>query len=82
MNPSRETIRSALVQDMEDLYNSNPYLYMEDSSEYVFVSMGFRSLSIDLPESDTCPIFDICLDSGIVELCGPYPDSYHSWREL
>lgn len=82
MNPSRETIRSTLVQNMEDLYHSHPYLHMEDSSEYVFVSMGFRPLSIDLPESDTYSVFDICLDSGVVELCGPYPDSYHSWREL
>lgn len=82
MNPSRETIRFALVQNMENLYHRPPYLHIEDSSEYIFVIMGFRPLSIDLPESDTYTVFDANLDIGRVELCGPYPDSYHSWREL
>lgn len=82
MNPSRETIRFALVQYMEDLYPRHPYLHIKDSSEYIFVIMGFRPLSIDLPESDTYTVFDANLDIGMVELYGPYPDSYHSWREL
>lgn len=82
MNPSRETIRFALVEDLQDLYCRHPYLYIEDSSGYILVSMGFRPLSIDLPESDTYTVFDANLDIGMVELYGPYPDSYHSWREL